>query len=147
VGRGKEPDSLTWLSMELLISSRAEADLTSAVDWYQKKGADLGGDFVRCVDATISLIHRSPQIFRKRHGPVRMAMAYGPRPAMVGLWVHFKPRARLNLETRHSLLRLDFDPSGSHAHPVLRSLGEEGSLARKSARLRLFSTRPYRFPV
>jgi hypothetical protein len=43
--------------MELLISSRAEADLVSAFDWYQKKGADLGGDFVRCADATISLIH------------------------------------------------------------------------------------------
>jgi hypothetical protein len=35
---------------------------------------------------------------------------------------------------RFRLLRLDFDPSCSHAH----------SLARKSARLRLFSTRPYR---
>ena len=45
MGRGKEPDSLTRLSMELLISSRAEADLTSAFDWYQKKGPDLGGDF------------------------------------------------------------------------------------------------------
>jgi plasmid stabilization system protein ParE len=96
--------------MELLISSRAEADMTSALGWYQEKGADLGGDFVRCVDATISLIHRSPQIFRKRHGPLRMAMTLRFPYAIYFLWdeearfisvrriLHFSQHAPAQLE-------------------------------------------------
>jgi plasmid stabilization system protein ParE len=97
--------------MELLISSRAEADLVSAFDWYHKKGADLGGDFVRCIDATISLIHRSPQIFRKRHGPLRMAMIPRFPYAIYFLWneearfisvrriLHFSQHASAQLES------------------------------------------------
>jgi plasmid stabilization system protein ParE len=86
VDRGEGSDSLTRLSMELLVSSRSEADLVSAFDWYREKGTDLGGDFVRCVDATISLIQRSPQIFRKRHGPLRMAMTPRFPYAVYFLW-------------------------------------------------------------
>jgi plasmid stabilization system protein ParE len=62
------------VSIELIVSSRAEADLTAAFDWYQARATDLGVDFLRCADATIALIERSPQIFRKRHGEFRMAM-------------------------------------------------------------------------
>lgn len=59
---------------ELRVSSRAEADVAAVFDWYQQRVDGLGVDFIRCVDATISLIQQSPQIFRKRHGEHRLAM-------------------------------------------------------------------------
>jgi plasmid stabilization system protein ParE len=34
----------------------------------------LGVDFIRCLDTTISLVQRSPQLFRNRHGEIRLAM-------------------------------------------------------------------------
>ena len=60
--------------MDLRVSSRAEADIASAFDWYQERGTDLGVDFIRCVDATMALITRSPQIFRVRYRGMRVAM-------------------------------------------------------------------------
>jgi plasmid stabilization system protein ParE len=96
--------------MELLISSRAEADVTSAFDWYQKNGADLGGDFIRCVDATLSLIHRSPQIFRKRHGLLRMAMTPRFPYAVYFLWdeeAHFISVRRILHFSQHAPAQLE----------------------------------------
>lgn len=61
------------MSAELRLASSAEADLAAAFDWYERRGPGLGGDFVRCVDATIALLHRSPQLFRLRHGEYRLA--------------------------------------------------------------------------
>ena len=62
------------MSHELRITSRAEADIATAFDWYEQRVPGLGTDFVRCVDATISLAHRSPQLFRQRHAEHRLAM-------------------------------------------------------------------------
>lgn len=62
------------MNHELRISSRAEADIAAAFDWYEQRVPGLGADFVRCVDATISLAQRSPQIFRVRHAEHRLAM-------------------------------------------------------------------------
>ncbi len=59
---------------ELRITSRAEADIAAAFEWYEQRVAGLGVDFVRGVDITISLVHRSPQLFRKRHTEHRLAM-------------------------------------------------------------------------
>lgn len=59
---------------ELRITSRAEADIAAAFDWYQQRVPNLGTDFVRCVDATICLAHGSPQLFRLRHAGHRLAM-------------------------------------------------------------------------
>ena len=62
------------MNHELHLSSRAEADLAAAYDWYQQRSPGLGIDFVRCVDATIALVQHSPQLFRQRHGAHRLAM-------------------------------------------------------------------------
>jgi plasmid stabilization system protein ParE len=62
------------MSHELLVSSRAHADITSAYQWYEKRVPGLGADFIRRVDATLLLIQRSPQIFRERRGRMRLAM-------------------------------------------------------------------------
>lgn len=62
------------MNHELRITSRAEADIAAAFDWYEQRVPSLGVDFVRCVDATISLVQRSPQLFRMRHSLHRLAM-------------------------------------------------------------------------
>ena len=48
------------MSHELYISTRAEADVALAYDWYQQRSPGLGVDFVRCVHATIDLVQHSP---------------------------------------------------------------------------------------
>ena len=65
------------MGCELLISSRANADLTSAYEWYESRVPGLGVDFIRRVDATLQLIQHSPQIFRTRRG--KMCLAMTPR--------------------------------------------------------------------
>jgi toxin ParE1/3/4 len=59
---------------ELRISSRAEADIADGFDWYEERLPGLGVDFVGCVDATLALVRRSPQLFRKRDAEHRLAM-------------------------------------------------------------------------
>jgi hypothetical protein len=61
--------------MEFWTTSDAERDLITAFDRYRAMGSDLGFDFIRCIDATMALVRHSPQLFRKRYGEVRMAMA------------------------------------------------------------------------
>ncbi|MBC7369725.1 MAG: type II toxin-antitoxin system RelE/ParE family toxin [Undibacterium sp.] len=62
------------MSHELRITSRAEADIADAFDWYEQRVPGLGVDFLHCVDATISSVQRSPQFFRPRHSSHRLAM-------------------------------------------------------------------------
>jgi len=62
------------MNHETHFSSRAESDLAAAYDWYRQRSPAVGADFVRCVDATVILIQHSPQLFRTRHGPHRLAM-------------------------------------------------------------------------
>jgi plasmid stabilization system protein ParE len=62
------------MSRKLYVSSRAEADIAATYAWYQMRGVDLGVDFVRCVEATFERVRLTPQIFRQRHGLIRLAM-------------------------------------------------------------------------
>lgn len=62
------------MSHELRITSRTEADIAAAFEWYEQRVPGLGVDFIRCVDATISLVQQSPQLFRLRHSLHRLAM-------------------------------------------------------------------------
>lgn len=59
---------------ELLVTSRAHADISAAFEWYEQRVSGLGADFIRRLDTTISIIQQSPQLFRQRHGKMRMAM-------------------------------------------------------------------------
>ena len=59
---------------EFIVSSRAEADLVEAFDFYEEKVPGLGSEFVRSVDAEFARIKRSPLAFRLRSGSHRMAM-------------------------------------------------------------------------
>ncbi len=82
--------------IRLAVSSKAEADLIAAFDWYQAKAPGLGVDFVSCVDITIAVIGQSPGIFRKRVGDHRMAML--PRFPYAVYFIH-------NDETAHISIR------------------------------------------
>ncbi len=70
----------------LLVSSRAHADLASAHHWYESRVPGLGTDFVLRVDATLTLIQHSPQLFRRRRGQMRMAMTPRFPSAIYFLW-------------------------------------------------------------
>lgn len=45
------------MKYQLVVHPKAEAD------WYEEQEKGLGGEFLRCVDATISHINRSPKMF------------------------------------------------------------------------------------
>ncbi len=58
----------------VIISSEAEADLTQAYQWYEEQVEDLGSEFLRCVEACIQSIARSPKIYQKVHKNIRRAL-------------------------------------------------------------------------
>ena len=59
---------------ELIVSSRAEADIGAAFDWYEACCPGLGTQFVVTVDAALAAIQRNPAAFVVRHAGHRMAV-------------------------------------------------------------------------
>ncbi len=74
------------MARELIVSSRADADLSEAFEWYESRLPGLGVDFVRRVDAALQLVQRSPQMFRRRRGAMRMAMTTRFPYAIYFIW-------------------------------------------------------------
>lgn len=62
------------MAFDLFVASQAEADIASAFIWYEDKGSGLGVDLIRCIDATLARVHRSPLLFAKKYGEFRQAM-------------------------------------------------------------------------
>ena len=58
----------------VLIRPEAEADLQSTFEWYQQQEEGLGIEFLRCVEASIFLISRSPKIFFPIYKGVRRVL-------------------------------------------------------------------------
>ena len=95
---------------ELRLSSRAEADIAAAFDWYEQRLPGLGTDFVRCVDATISLAQCSPQFFRQRHAEHRLAMTPRFPYAVYFIWdeaAHFVSIRRVLHFSQNASAHLD----------------------------------------
>ncbi len=61
------------MSVRLIVAPTAEADLRENFTWYQERSLGLGGAFVASVETKLSLIAQSPQIFRQRVVPYRLA--------------------------------------------------------------------------
>ena len=61
------------MSQQLVVSSRANANIVAAYQWYEKRVPGLGADFIRRLDDTFFLIQQSPQLFRLRRGKMRLA--------------------------------------------------------------------------
>lgn len=46
----------------LIILLEAEQDVAQGYSWYEKQELGLGEEFLRCIDACIQFIRRSPEI-------------------------------------------------------------------------------------
>jgi plasmid stabilization system protein ParE len=49
------------MKYDLIIRPEAELDMQGAFGWYEERVSGLGREFLRCVDAAIAQINRSPQ--------------------------------------------------------------------------------------
>ena len=56
------------------IFPRAEADLASAFDYYERQEADLGLEFVRAFEATLAMLRRYPEAASRVGSAVRRAV-------------------------------------------------------------------------
>lgn len=51
------------MKYDLIIRPEAEQDIEVAFRWYENRVSGLGREFLRCVDAALSQINRSPSIY------------------------------------------------------------------------------------
>jgi len=58
----------------LIIRPEAERDLAEAHDWYESKVTGLGSDFLLRIEAALSSILRTPEIYPLIHKNVRRAL-------------------------------------------------------------------------
>lgn len=61
------------MTPRFVVRSAAEADLATAVEWYEQRSAGLGLEFLRAVDVTFARIARMPQAFPRLHEDIRRA--------------------------------------------------------------------------
>jgi toxin ParE1/3/4 len=62
------------MTIQILISSEAEADITEAFIWYQNQNQGLGNDFLLCIEAVLSQIERNPEAFQLVHRNIRRSL-------------------------------------------------------------------------
>jgi len=58
----------------LIIRPEAERDLAEAYQWYESQLAGLGSDFLLRLDATLSSIQRTPDLYPTVHRKIRRAL-------------------------------------------------------------------------
>ncbi len=62
------------MTISLVIRPEAERDLDEACQWYEQQFKGLGREFIICIDAALSVVHRTPQISPKVHKNIRRAL-------------------------------------------------------------------------
>lgn len=62
------------MTIRLIIRPEAEHDLNEAYRWYERQFKGLGLEFIICIDATLSVIQRTPKIFPMIHKDIRRAL-------------------------------------------------------------------------
>jgi hypothetical protein len=62
------------MAKNLIILPQAEQDITKAYNWYQERELGLGEEFLRCIDASIQMIERNPEIYLFVHEQYRRAL-------------------------------------------------------------------------
>jgi len=60
--------------LKIRFLSQAEAELAEAADWYEARGAGLGAEFLRALDATIASVQRNPLGYQLIFKNVRRAL-------------------------------------------------------------------------
>jgi plasmid stabilization system protein ParE len=62
----------------MIIRPEAEADLINARDWYERQRAELGAEFLLCVEEVLERIGLTPEMYRVVYCDVRRALTpYG----------------------------------------------------------------------
>lgn len=62
------------MNYEILLRPEAEADISESYRWYEGQVEGLGEEFLRTVDASISIIQRNPSVYAPVHKDVRRAL-------------------------------------------------------------------------
>lgn len=62
------------MSLPIIVRDEAEADISEAAIWYERRCIGLGAEFVRSIDACFSLISRQPKIFPVVYRQARMGL-------------------------------------------------------------------------
>ncbi len=62
------------MKYQLVVHPKAEADLRYTFEWYEEQEKGLGGEFLRCVDAAISHINRSPKMLFLIYKDIRRSL-------------------------------------------------------------------------
>ena len=62
------------MKYQIIIPPEAQSDLQSAFQWYEDQEESLGVEFLRCIDAAIFSINRSPKIYSQIYKSVRRAL-------------------------------------------------------------------------
>lgn len=62
------------MKQKVIIRPEAESDLQEAYAWYENQSKGLGADFILCVDAALSLIQRSPELYAQIHKNIRRVL-------------------------------------------------------------------------
>ena len=59
---------------EIIVRPEAEAEITEAFRWYEEKSEGLGSEFMRALEASLSLIQRNPASYALIHKQMRRAV-------------------------------------------------------------------------
>jgi len=62
------------MKYDLIIRPEAEQDMRGAFGWYEDRVPGLGREFLRCVDASLSQINRSPTIYSILYQGIRRSL-------------------------------------------------------------------------
>ena len=62
------------MTLNIVVRSSAEKDITEAIEWYEKQLPGLGSRFLNDIDQTIISIKDNPEIYRKVYKDFRRAL-------------------------------------------------------------------------
>lgn len=74
MGSGQSFLAEQTVSLPLIVREAAHEDIREAFGWYENQSPGLGAEFLRCLDACLSLLGRQPEIFLEIHRRSRMAL-------------------------------------------------------------------------
>jgi len=62
------------MTLPVVLTPQAEAELDDAAQWYEQQAAGLGTDLVEAVQRTLSLIENLPELYPVAHGTLRRGL-------------------------------------------------------------------------
>lgn len=67
MGTGEAGHFTIAMSTDLKLLPEAKNDIKQAYQWYEEQSLGLGMDFIRCLEAVLFLIQRTPNIYPTIH--------------------------------------------------------------------------------